>query len=168
MLIEELRTYIGTKGTVSRSCEAVEAGAIRRFMQATLDQQRIAGFGGLENPPTVAPPLFPIVMFQPDLAAPDMLSDGADNPDFDGLNLTDATGLPDLPLGGMAMLNGGIDVEFYRYPQIGDVVERQSHYADIFEKQSSKGRLIFVVTETVYRTTSGDLLMIFRQHDIRR
>lgn len=166
MLTPELMAYVGMEGVVSRSVEPVEAGAVRRFAQATLDNDPayLDGSAGFAH----APLLFPINMFQRPLGATDALSERGDDPEFDGLVLEDSTGLPELPLPGMALLNGGAEVEFFRYPHVGEFIERQSRYADIYEKNTSKGKMLFVVTETDYRTEKGETLMRFRQIDIRR
>lgn len=166
MLTPEILSYIGMTGVANVSPEAVEAGAVRRFAQATMDNDP-AYLDGTEGHPH-APLLFPINMFQRPLGAADALGERADDPHFDGLVLEDNTGLPELPLHGMALLNGGAEVEFYRYPHVGEFIERQSTYVDIYEKSSSNGNMIFVVTETVYRTAQGEIIMKFRQIDIRR
>ncbi len=77
-------------------------------------------------------------------------------------------GLPELPLHGRALLNGGSEIEFYRYARHGENVIQRSTYADIYERQSKNGPMLFVVTETEYLTQSGALLMRARKTAIRR
>ena len=77
-------------------------------------------------------------------------------------------GLPELPLPGRALLNGGSEIEFFRYARHGESVVQRSSYADIYERQSKNGPMLFVVTETEYLTQSGALLMRARKTAIRR
>ena len=77
-------------------------------------------------------------------------------------------GLPELPLPGRALLNGGSEIEFFRYARHGEGVIQRSTYADIYERQSKNGPMLFVVTETEYLTQSGELLMRARKTAIRR
>jgi hypothetical protein len=71
-------------------------------------------------------------------------------------------------LPGRALLNGGSEIEFFRYACHGESVVQRSSYADIYERQSKNGPMLFVVTETEYLTQSGELLMRARRTAIRR
>jgi hydroxyacyl-ACP dehydratase HTD2-like protein with hotdog domain len=116
----------------------------------------------------VAPPLYPAFMFRRALGTPDVLTERAEDPDFDGLVASAGDGLPELPLHGRALLNGGSEIEFFRYARHGETVIQQSTYADIYERESKNGPMLFVVTETEYRTGDGEILMRARKTIIRR
>ncbi len=171
ILNDELRSYIGRASEDVAACDAVEPGAVRRYAQAIMaDQDRDyapeaapARFGG-----PVAPPLYPAFMFRRPLGTPDMLSERAEDPDFDGLVSSASDGLPELPLPGRALLNGGSEVEFLRYARFGERVVQRSRYADIYERESKSGPMLFVIIETDYRTDGGDLLLRVRKTIIRR
>jgi len=166
---DEVRSYVGRSSEVIKACDPVEKGAVRRYAQAIMDDDPSYGVEGIEpGGASIAPPLFPAFMFRRPLNTPDPLTERALDPDFDGLSLAINTGLPDLPLHGMALLNGGAEIEFYRHARHGEWVTQQSRYSDIYERQSSKGPMIIVVTETMYRNTDGDLLLCVRQINIRR
>lgn len=59
-------------------------------------------------------------------------------------------------------------MEIFRYARHGETVSARSCYADIFEKETSKGPMLFVVTETEYFTGTGEVLMKNRITIIRR
>ena len=93
----------------------------------------------------------------------------ARDPDFDGLGATSSQGLPELaPIKHLALLNGGSEIEFFRYARHGETVKLRSRYADIVEKETSKGPMLFVTIETEYRNGDDDLLMTARRTLIRR
>src|ERR1035437_9239821 len=124
------------------------AGAAHRHAQAVMDEDPIfwedcpnnARFGG-----PVAPPLYPTHMFRRPFGAPDPLQARAHDPDFDGLDSGVSGGLPDLePIKHLALLNGGSEIDFFRYARHGEAVKLRSRYADIVEKETSKGPMLFV------------------------
>lgn len=167
---DELRGYIGRTSDDVAACDAVEPGAVRRYAQAIMADQdhdyapaAATRFGG-----PVAPPLYPAFMFRRPLGTPDVLSERAEDPDFDGLVSSASDGLPELPLPGRALLNGGSEVEFLRYARFGERVVQRSRYADIYERESKTGPMLFVIIETDYRTDGGDLLLRVRKTIIRR
>ena len=170
ILTDEIRGFLGVKSETVLACDAVEAGAVRRYAQAIMDDDpdyasgaAPARFGG-----PIAPPLYPSFMFRRPLNTPDVLTERAGDPDFDGLVPAAGDGLPELPLPGRALLNGGSEIEFFRYARHGESVVQRSSYADIYERQSKNGPMLFVVTETEYLTQSGELLMRARRTAIRR
>jgi hypothetical protein len=170
ILTDEIRRYIGVKSETLLACDTVETGAVRRYAQAIMDDDPdyVAGatparFGG-----PIAPPLYPSFMFRRPLGTPDALTDRAGDPDFDGLVPAAGDGLPELPLHGRALLNAGSEIEFFRYARHGESVIQRSTYADIYERQSKNGPMLFVVTETEYLTQDGELLMRARKTAIRR
>jgi hypothetical protein len=172
ILPEAAKAYIGVESSVEIACEPVERGAVRRYAQAILDEDPIYGgpcannerFGG-----PVAPPLFPTHQFRRPFGTPDPVQLNAQNPDFDGIGPTTSQGLPEItPLRGFALLNGGSEIEFFRYARHGEHVTLKSRYADISEKETSKGPIIFVTIESEYRTGSGELLIRTRRTLLRR
>ena len=172
LLTEALKKYIGVQSQSETACDPVERGAVRRYAQAIMDEDPIfsapcannARYGG-----PVAPPLYPTHLMRRPFGAPDPIQDNARNPDFDGLSLSTTSGLPEIePLKGYALLNGGSEIEFFRYARHGETVTVKSRYADITQKETSKGAMIFVVLESEYRNGEGELLIRARRTLIRR
>jgi len=169
ILPEAAKQYVGVKSEQELACEPVERGAVRRYAQAIMDENPVyadpgagARYGG-----AVAPPIFPTHMFRRPFGAPDPLQERARDPDFDGLSAP--RGLPEIePLKGLSLLNGGSEIEFFRYARHGETVTQQSRYASITEKQTSKGPIILVVIESEYRNGDGELLLKARRTQIRR
>ena len=77
-------------------------------------------------------------------------------------------GLPPLPLIGSPMLNGGSEVEMYRFAEHGESIWLKSRYLDIYERESSKGTMLMVVIETDFLDRDRALVMRFRKTQIRR
>ncbi|OGA29910.1 MAG: hypothetical protein A3I01_13745 [Betaproteobacteria bacterium RIFCSPLOWO2_02_FULL_65_24] len=172
LLTEALKSYIGLQTEAETACDPVERGAVRRHAQAIQDEDPIfrepcpnnARFGG-----PVAPPLYPTHMFRRAFGAPDPLQERAHDPDYDGLDSGVSGGLPELePIKHLALLNAGSEIEFFRYARHGETVKMRSRYADIVEKDSSKGPMILVTIETEYRNGDDELLMKTRRTLIRR
>ncbi len=170
MLTDEIRRFIGISSETIQACDRVEPGAVRRYAQAIMDDDPDyapdavnARYGG-----PVAPPLYPSFMFRSPYGTPDALTERGEDPDFDGLVLATGDGLPELPLPGRALLNGGSEIEFFRYARHDEEIVQRSRYADIYERESKNGAMLFVITETEYRTTGGDLLLRARKTAIRR
>jgi hypothetical protein len=169
---ESCRAYVGLESAWQAACDAVEPGAVRRFAQATMDQNPAyaqdtadnARYGG-----PVAPPLYPAHLFRRPFGTPDPLDAFEGDPDFDGLGATALHGLPELePLRGYALLNGGMEVEFFRYALHGEAVTVRSRYASITGKATERGPMVFVVIESDYQTGDGALLLRTRRTQLRR
>ncbi len=133
LLTDEIRSFIGAESQTVAACDKVEPGAVRRYAQAIMDDDpdyaagaEAARYGG-----PVAPPLYPSFMFRRPYGTPDALTLRAEDPDFDGLVAAASDGLPELPLPGLALLNGGSEIEFFRYARHGESVVQRSRYADI-------------------------------------
>lgn len=171
-LTDEVRRYIGLETELGRCWDVVERGAVRRFAQAVMDPDpafmdedyAAARFGG-----PVAPPLFPLMQSRMPWGGPDLLSERAGDPDFDGTGgAVTANQLPPLPLGPLALLNGGSQVELRRYLRHGEGLSFRHRYADIYERETSKGPMVFVITETDYIDDSGELVARVQRTTIRR
>jgi hypothetical protein len=171
LMTPEIENLVGAESGIETACDAVEPGAVRRYVQAYMDDAPIfysrdaaKRYGG-----PVAPPLFPMNMFRRPFGTPDPFAEHAGNPHFDGIVGSTAQGLPALPLPkGIGLLNAGTEVEVYRYAQHGETVTAKSRYASITEKESSKGPMLLVVIETEYRTGAGELLLRVKKTQIRR
>jgi hypothetical protein len=172
LLTDEVRSLIGRTGTVEAACEPVEAGAVRRYVQAYVDDDpryRPGAASPTRYGGAVAPPLYPMNMFRRAAGTPDPFAERARDPHFDGIVGSTAQGLPPLPLPpGTGLLNAGTDVEVFRYARLGEAVTAVSRYAEITEKQSTKGPMLLVVIETEYRGDAGDVLLRVRKTQIRR
>lgn len=171
MLTDEIRSYIGRRSESVMATDTVEPGAVRRYAQAIMadhDGDYAPGATPARTGGPVAPPVYPAFMFRRPYGTPDALSERAEDPDFDGLVSSASDGLPELPLPGRALLNGGSELEFLRYARHGEQVVQQSRYADIYERQSKNGAMLFVVIETEYRTGDGELLLRACKTLIRR
>ena len=171
LLTDEIRGFIGLRSDTVTACDTIEPGAVRRYAQAIMadgdtdyaTDAAATRFGG-----PVAPPIYPAFMFRRPLGTPDVLSERAEDPDFDGLVSAAGDGLPELPLHGRALLNGGSEIEFLRYARHGEQVTQRSSYTDIYERESKTGPMLFVIVQTEYRTGDGDLLLRVRKTIIRR
>lgn len=172
-IMEQLKPFIGLSTSQEVACDVVERGAVRRYAQAIMYEDEIfnvpcdrnAKFGG-----PVAPPLFATHMFRRPFGTSDPIQANANNPDFDGIvAATSSSGLPELtPLKGFALLNGGSEIEFFKYPNHGDTVSVVSKYHDITLRETSKGPMFFVVVESSYSNQKGELLIRTRRTQIRR
>ena len=172
LLTEALKKYIGMQSETEIACDPVERGAVRRYAQAIMDEDPIFAEACANNARCggpVAPPLFPTHMFRRAFGAPDAIQLRAKDADFDGLSSGASSGLPELePIRHLALLNGGSEIEFFRYARHGETVKLRSRYADIVEKETSKGPMLFVTIETEYRNGEDALLMKTRRTLIRR
>jgi hydroxyacyl-ACP dehydratase HTD2-like protein with hotdog domain len=107
-------------------------------------------------------------MFRTPFGAPDLLSERARDPDFDGGIAASSRGLPELPVRNLVRLNGGMTVEFFDHARHGERVCMRSRYASITEREGSKGPMLLVVVDTDYVTTDGRLLLRVRNTGIYR
>jgi N-terminal half of MaoC dehydratase len=170
LLTDDAKAYIGLQTDWEVACDTVEAGAVRRYAQSIMDDNpAYAGAGSPRYGGAVAPLFFPTHMFRRDFGEPDPLDQGLKNPDFDGSSLSATQGLPEIaPLKKLSILNGGVDVEFFRHARHGETVKLRSRYLDISEKQSSKGAMVIVVIESDYTSGDGELLCRIRRTYLRR
>ena len=170
ILPDDARKYIGLQSRTEIACDPVERGAVRRYAQAIMDEDPIFDTACANNERyggAVAPPLYLTHLFRRSFGTPDPIQANARNPDFDGS--IGSAGLPEIePLMGFALLNGGTEIEFFRYARHDETVTVSSRYADISEKETSKGPIILVIIESEYRDGQGDLLIRTRRTQIRR
>lgn len=167
-ITDEVRALIGAESQELVACDPVERGSIRRMSQATMDadpmfsddaQARETRYGSV-----VAPPLFPVHMFNRAPGEPDTLERAWEDPDYDGARgPTGLFKLPAVPIPLKRLLNAGVEVEFHKYARPGDVVSVVNRYADIFQKQGKKGPMVFVVVERHFRNQNREPLMTFKQ-----
>lgn len=163
LLTDEILSYVGKQSVKEYACDPVEAGAVRRYSQAIMDNDPIYWDEAIANERysgTVAPPIFPIDMFRRPFNTPDPVQIYASDPDFDGVGPPAGQGLPPIePLRNFAVLYGGSEIEFYKYANRGDRVSVVQKYGSITEKQSSKGPMILVTIESEYRDQNEELLV---------
>jgi acyl dehydratase len=169
----DIKALIGMEGEPQVCWEPVERSEIRRFTQAVMDDDPIfwsdAHSDKTRYGAVVAPPLFPLFAHRRLPGAPDPLNALASDPDFDGFAGLMVTGLPPVDLPGLPrLLNGGNEVEFYRFARVGDCITARAKYLDIYEKTGRSGSMVFIVIETRYTNQQDDLLMISRVTLIRR
>ena len=171
ILPEAAKKYIGIETGVVAACDPVESGAVRRYAHAIMDADAIYAQPDVANPygGAVAPLIYPTHMFRRAFDEADPLEQSAQNSDYDGSSVTSTQGLPEIePLKHLSILNGGASMEFFRYARHGEAVKLRSRYADISEKQTSKGPMVFVVIESDYLTADDELLCRLSRTYIRR
>jgi len=171
-LTDEIRSYIGMETELQLACDPVERGAVRRYAQAIMDIDPIymwpEALEGTRYRKPVAPPLFPNAMLRLPYGDPDLVQERAEDPHFDGAVGSSTLGLPPLPLVNSPLLNGGSEVEMFRFAEHGEEIWVKSRYLDIREKQSSKGTMLVLVIETDFLDKDGQLVMRFRKTQLRR
>lgn len=171
-LTPEIQKYIGMETELQLACDPVERGAVRRYAQAIMDVDPIymqeEAVQGTRYRKPVAPPLFPNAMLRLPFGERDLVQERAADPHFDGAVGSSTLGLPPLPLVNSPLLNGGSEVELYRFAEHGEWIRLKSRYLDIYEKETSKGVMLFVVIETDFLDEAGNLVMRFRKTQIRR
>jgi hypothetical protein len=169
---EEIRRCIGMETDLQLACDPVEKGAVRRYAQAIMDIDPI--YMGEEVAPStrygapVAPPLFPNAMLRLPFGDRDLVQERAEDPDFDGSVGSSTLGLAPLPLVNSPLLNGGTEVELFRYARHGEQIWLKSRYLDIYERETSKGWMLMVLIETDFLDKDGQLVMRFRKTQLRR
>jgi acyl dehydratase len=171
-LTPELQAMIGVRTPLQRCCDVVEAGAVRRYAQAIMDMDPIymdreyTARTRYKTP--VAPPLFPTAMLRLGFGETDLVQARAHDPDFDGVVGASSFGLPPLPMAPCPVVNGGTEVEFRRYANHGEEVFLEASYGDIFERETSKGWLVFVQYDCKYFDAAGELIVRYKRVQIRR
>lgn len=165
---ENYSRFIGLTGETRLSHAPLESDMLRRFVQATMDDDRLyfdedyarsTRHGGI-----VAPPLYPVHAFKRLPGTPDPLAALIENPDADGSGaIGGAQGLPPIPSPYKRLLNGGNEIEFYQCLRLGEKVYSTAKYHDVKLKDGKSGKMLFVVIETELRNERQELLLINRQ-----
>ena len=171
-ITDKVRAAMGARSPKRTADDPISADALRRFIHATMEQDPIhldeqaaaaSRFGGL-----VAPLLYPMHAFRRALNSPDPLDRALNDPDWDGSSGGGGAALPPLDLPFERNLNGGSEVEFFRFARVGDVISQMSTYVDAFEKESKSGPMVLVISETEFTNQEGEPLFRVRRTDIRR
>ncbi len=139
LLTPELLVNIGTVEP-SRQ-ELVTRKDIRKYSIAT--GQKLRKF--LDG--DVAPPMFHIALFWDVEELDELTPDGVF---IDKL-------VPELPL--KRAMAGGVKIEYKREIFPGDVLKATRVFSDLYEKQGSKGPLIFYVITTRVETSEGEWVL---------
>ena len=173
LITDEIRALIGVEADIGEAWDTVEAGAVRRFTQAIMDNDpaywnedfaRNSKFGT-----TVAPPLYQMHSARRRSGTPDPLDALKENREWDGLGGGGRQGgLPSVDVPLKRILNGGTEAEFLQLAKPGDRIRARARYADIFERDGRTGKMVFIVTETTYSNQQGDVLARIRSTTIRR
>jgi len=163
---------IGLRSPLQKCCDVVEAGAVRRYAQAIMDIDPIymdhtyAARTRYHAP--VAPPLFPTAMLRLGFDEADLLHERSTDPKFDGVVGSSSFGLPRLPVVECGIVNGGTEVEFYRYANHGEEVFLEASYEDIVERETSKGWALFVHYDCKFLDKDGGLILRYKRVQIWR
>jgi hypothetical protein len=153
---DEMRALIGVKSEKRTAAEPIGRDSLRRFLQATMDENPFFLSG------EVAPPLYPVHAFRRGLGTPDPLDRAKEDREWDGGG-TLRNPLPPLDLPLQRHLNAGSEIEFFQLATVGDVVSETSAYRSIEDKESSSGPIVVETVETEYTNQRGEpLLTVYR------
>ncbi|MBT7951647.1 MAG: hypothetical protein HN764_08490 [Gammaproteobacteria bacterium] len=136
LLTSELLSHIGDTGPVKE--EVVTRRDIRKYSIAT--GQRLRKFLDGDE----APPMFHVSLFW-DVVELDQLS--PDGVSIDGL-------LPKFPL--EKAMAGGLKIDYYQSIFPGDILTANRTLTDIYEKQGSKGPIIFYEVIMEVKNKAGE------------
>jgi len=165
----EIRELIGHKGPVRSSVLPLDSERLRRFNQAAMEPTIPSPEAAAPVPAEqAAPPLWPLHAFVRLPGEPDSFDALRDDPDLDGTLGAGETGLPALDLPLVRILNGGVSAEFFALAELGDVVEAQSEYVDITEREGRSGPMVITSIRTTYTSQQGKLLCRVTNAFIRR
>lgn len=168
-LEEIVAGYRGMVGPTIVAGMPLERDAIRRFVQATMDNDPAfyddAFAQKTKFKSVVAPALYPVHAFRPRLGAADPLDVLRRDPDADGAGGNEGVffGLPVIETPLKRLLNGGNEIAFYRHLAAGERCTATARYADVTVKESKTSLLLLVTIETTFRNEAGDLLLVNRQ-----
>jgi len=139
--------------------EVVEAGAVRRYLQAM--GEPIERYTAPDRPDELVhvPPLFLQVLGRQPLGTPP--------PREDGLGGTMEANEPDLPLR-RAVVAGG-EWEFYRPVRIGERITIQMRIANIERKTGRQsGEMYLLTKEMLFLDAAGQPVAVWRHFRVRR
>lgn len=161
--------YVGAASAPKIAGDPVERGAVRRFSQAVMDFDPAYAEHTLRYGEPIAPPLLPQNAFRRDFGEADPLERSMTDPDFDGAVGAIGGELPEIEeFRGYGVLNGGSEIELYRYAYHGERIRVVSRYDSITRKESKKGPLYVIVIASEYSTEAGELLLRVRRTTLRR
>ena len=179
-LTDEVMAVVGATGErVEVGLWGIEKEGLRRFTQAIMDPDprywdeefaRTTRFGkiitpaiycsylGGKTPPGAEDPISRAFREDPN-------SDG-----IGGVRTAERQGaLPAVPTELRRVLNGGNEIEVYKYPTLEDRIFAQSKITDIRERTTRDGSHMLIITnETTYTDQEGELLCILRGISLRR
>jgi acyl dehydratase len=171
-LTDEVRKFIGMKSDRVRAADPISSEGVRRFVQATMDDDPIhwdpevaasTRFGRV-----FAPMLFPVQAFRRHAGTSDPLDAAFTDREWDGTPKNADRGLPPPPLGLPRHLNGGSEVEFFALAHPGDELSFDVEYVDILEKEGRSGPMAIVLQDATYRNQNDQVLLRLRRNEIHR
>ncbi len=169
LITPEMKAAIGMETSRRTAIEDVTVTEIRRFAQATMDENPIyydakaaalTKFKGL-----VAPAPFACCFWvgRRPLGVPDRLL-GSD-PDADVWSPNSGPDEVDNPPRirwpeGYYGFHGGDELEIYQLPKPGERISQRSRLVDVYERKGRSGPIGVTVSETVYTNEKGEVLCI--------
>jgi len=183
-ITDEIRAAIGSESEMSDLSGPLSSSEVRRFTQAIMDPDpiywdevhaRATKYGGL-----VTPPLFPGFANRRPAGSPDPLDALKANPELDGLGGGGGTaapegggrarsgGIPPIRIPLPRTLNGGVTAEFLQLARPGDRIKSKRRLGNVYERDGRDGKMVFVVTETIYYNQDDEKLAVIRNTSIRR
>jgi acyl dehydratase len=146
LVTDAARALIGQRSDWVEATIAVEASELRRFMQATMDDnpRHRPGTGSPRHSLPVAPLGFPVHAYR--RAASDGWDpiEGHGDPEYDGESRLMRPHLPRLPIRLRGVLNGGYDYEFFAHAKLGERIFCRSEYRDVTQRQGRSGPMVIV------------------------
>jgi hypothetical protein len=168
-LTPDITALIGRRGPVRSSGLPLDADRLRRFNHAVMEPAIPSREGeDAYDPFATASPLWPLHAFVRKPNDPDPFDVLRDDPELDGTYGAGETGLPPVEVPLARILNGGVSAEFFAAAELGDVVQAQSEYLDITEREGRSGPMVIVATQTTYTNHDGRLLCRVTNSIIRR
>jgi acyl dehydratase len=174
LMTAEVKALVGQSTDVMEMYDVVDKESIRRFVTAIPDQdprhwdEALARprYGGVTMPPAmislIAGRQYPDAEDRLNEAMlEDWFRDGAGG----GRRAQQSRTLT--PVRSLVRththLHTGDEMEFFRYPKLGDKIFYQTRYSDILEKKSRSGRpMLMVTTETRYWNQNNETILVFR------
>ncbi len=153
--------------STGRSVVHVERGPLTRFAEAVTDTNRIyrcadaareAGFAGVPAPPTFG---FSALEFWGKWPEDQPPADPAG-----GNPLAEVMG--ELMAAGGLVLHGEQEFVFHRPVVAGDLLHKEGRVADLYTKERNGKTMTFIVTEDVYRDSTGEAVLTCRTNLIHR
>lgn len=170
---DEIAALVGVSGPRFTTTGPLEADQLRRFVQAVMETNPVhwdedaAGAGRYGE--VVATPLYVLHALRRAPGTPDPLERLADDPEWDGLDVSAGFGgLPPIEIPLKRVLNGGTEAEFFKLPRLGDTISAQSRYVDIVDREGRSGPMVLATIETEYVDQDGEKLARVRNTVIMR